>query len=242
MKRHPSSASRYFPSLFARASQGSVLALVLALSACRADETKTETAALTPSATSAKTPATPAPTAPGSATPHAAQPGTLTTLTLDPASSQLQIVAAKITRSHDGSFKQFTGSATLAGEQVQSVNFEVDTASLETDTEKLTAHIKTKDFLDVEKFPKATFKSSNIVAKPDGAATHLITGDLTMHGVTSQISFPATIDITADSVTGRAEIRVNRQKFGITYPGMADDLIKDDVVLKPVFVFLRKKA
>jgi polyisoprenoid-binding protein YceI len=194
MKRHPSSASRSFPSLLARASQGSVLALVLALSACRAEETKTE------------------------------------------------IVAAKITRSHDGSFKQFTGSATLAGEQVQSVNFEVDTASLETDTEKLTAHIKTKDFLDVEKFPKATFKSSSIVAKPAGTATHEITGDLTMHGVTAPISFPATIDITPDSLTGRAEIRVNRQKFGIAYPGMPDDLIKDEVVLKPVFVFLRKKA
>jgi polyisoprenoid-binding protein YceI len=63
-----------------------------------------------------------------------------------------------------------------------------------------------------------------------------------MHGVTAQISFPATIDVTPDSVTGQAEIRINRQKFGIVYPGMADDLIKDEVVLKPVFVFLRKKA
>lgn len=238
MKRHPTSASRYLPSLLARASQGSVLALVLALSACRAEEKKTESAPLTPSAS----PAASAPSAPGSAAPSAAQPGTLTTLTLDPASSRLQIVAAKITRSHDGSFKQFTGTATLAGEQVQSVNFEVDTASLETDTEKLTAHIKTKDFLDVEKFPQATFKSTSIVAKPAGTATHEITGDLTMHGVTAPISFPATIEITPDSVTGRAEIRVNRQKFGIAYPGMPDDLIKDEVVLKPVFVFLRKKA
>lgn len=239
MKRHPSRSSRYFPSLVARASQASVLGLALALSACQADEKKpeTQTGHLTPSASPATTPA-----APSAATPSAAQPAALTTLTLDPASSRLQIVAAKITRSHDGSFKQFTGSASLAGEQVQSVNFEVDTASLETDTEKLTAHIKTKDFLDVEKFPKASFKSSSIVAKPAGTATHEITGDLTMHGVTAQISFPATIDITADSVTGRAEIRVNRQKFGIVYPGMPDDLIKDEVVLKPLFVFPRKKA
>jgi polyisoprenoid-binding protein YceI len=239
MKHYPSRASRYFPAAFARASQASVVALALALSACQADEKKTQTqpAPLTPSAS----PSTP-PTAPSAATPNAAQPGALTTLTLDPASSRLQIVAAKITRSHDGSFKQFTGSASLAGEQVQSVSFEVDTASLETDTEKLTEHIKTKDFLDVEKFPKASFKSSSIVAKPAGTATHEITGELTMHGVTAPISFPATIDITPDSVTGRAEIRVNRQKFGIVYPGMPDDLIKDEVVLKPLFVFLRKKA
>lgn len=240
MTRNPNRSFRFLPSTRARACQSSLLALALALGACQANEKKPEThsAPLTPAASPAATPSTGS----SSATPKAAEPATLTALTLDPASSKLQLVASKVTRSHDGSFKQFTGSASLAGDQVQSVNFEVDTASLETDTEKLTAHIKTKDFLDVEKFPQATFKSSNIVAKPDGAATHLITGDLTMHGVTSQISFPATIDITADSVTGRAEIRVNRQKFGITYPGMADDLIKDDVVLKPVFVFLRKKA
>jgi len=122
MKHHPSRASRYFPAVFARASQASVLALALALSACQADEKKTETqtAPLTPSASPSTTPAT-TPTAPSAATPTAAQPGALTTLTLDPASSRLQIVAAKITRSHDGSFKQFTGSASLAGEQVQSV-------------------------------------------------------------------------------------------------------------------------
>jgi polyisoprenoid-binding protein YceI len=239
MTRHLSRSSRTVPSVFARASQVSVLAFALALSACRSDEKKaeTQTTPLTPSATSSTTPA---PTTPSAAAPSAAQPGALKTLTLDPASSRLQLVAAKITRSHDGSFKQFTGTASLAGEQVQSVNFEVDTASLETDTEKLTAHIKTKDFLDVEKFPKASFKSSSIVAKPAGTATHEVTGDLTMHGVTAQISFPATIEITPASVTGRAEIRVNRQKFGIVYPGLPDDLIKDEVVLKPQFVFVRK--
>jgi len=151
-------------------------------------------------------------------------------------------VAAKITRSHDGSFKQFTGTATFAGDVLQAASFDVDTASLQTDTEKLTAHVKTKDFLDVEKFPKASFKSTSIVAKPAGSATHEITGELTLHGVTQEIKFPATIDLTPDTVTGRAEVAINRQKFGVAYPGMPDDLIKDEVVLKPTFVFLRKKS
>jgi polyisoprenoid-binding protein YceI len=178
----------------------------------------------------------------GATTPKAVEPGAVTQLALDPASSKLDIVASKITRSHDGSFKQFTGTATLVGEQVQAVSFDVDTASLQTDTEKLTQHIKTKDFLDVEKFPKATFKSSSVVAKPAGTATHEITGDLTLHGVTQQITFPATIDLGAEKVTGRAEFAINRQKFGVAYPGMPDDLIKDDVLLKPAFVFPRKKS
>ncbi len=219
-------------------------ALLLA-AACQSEKkADTQVAQLAPATSAATRPAA-QPAAIGSTgavTPKAAEPGALIELTLDPASSKLEIVASKITKSHDGSFKQFTGTATLAGDQVQSVKFDVDTASLQTDTETLTQHIKTKDFLDVEKFPKASFKSTSVVAKPAGSATHEITGDLTLHGVTQQITFPATIELGAEKVTGRAEIAINRQKFGVTYPGMPDDLIKDDVLLKPSFVFPRKKA
>ncbi|HEU4578526.1 MAG TPA: YceI family protein [Polyangiaceae bacterium] len=221
-------------------------ALLLAMACQSEKKTDTQVAPLAPANsttgvdTAAAQPAAIGST--GAVTPKAAEPGAVSELALDPASSKLEIVASKITRSHDGSFKQFTGTATLAGDQVQSVNFDVDTASLQTDTEKLTQHIKTKDFLDVEKFPKATFKSSSVVAKPSGTATHEITGDLTLHGVTQQITFPATIELGPEKVTGRAEIAINRQKFGVTYPGMPDDLIKDEVVLKPSFVFPRKKS
>ena len=209
-------------------------ALLLAVACHSEKKSETEVAALAPATTTASAPAAQpaAMGAPGATTPKGAEPGALTELTVDPATSKLAIVASKITRSHDGSFQQFTGTATLAGDQVQSVIFDVDTASLQTDTEKLTQHIKTKDFLDVEKFPKATFKSTRVVAKPAGAATHEITGDLTLHGVTQQITFPATIEFSAEKITGHAEIAINRQKFGVTYPGMPDDLIKDEILIR----------
>jgi polyisoprenoid-binding protein YceI len=216
----------------------SVCALVLLVASCQTNEKKSEAVvALTPAPSAAPA----AQATPSALTPKAAEPGAAAELTLDRASSKLEIVASKITRSHDGSFQQFSGTASLAGDQVQAVNFDVDTASLQTDTEKLTAHIKTKDFLDVEKFPKASFRSTSVVAKPVGSATHEITGQLTLHGVTQEIKFPASIALTPDSVTGRAEIAINRQKFGVVYPGMPDDLIKDEVVLKPAFVFVRRK-
>jgi polyisoprenoid-binding protein YceI len=221
----------------------STCALVLLFASCQANEKKSETVApLAPSTASAPAAVPAAQTAPTTIAPKAAEPGALTELKVDLASSKLGLVASKITKSHKGSFQQFSGTATLAGDQVQAVNFDVDTASLQTDTEKLTAHIKTKDFLDVEKFPKASFKSTSVVAKPVGSATHEITGELTLHGVTQEIKFPATVSLTPDSVTGRAEIAINRQKFGVAYPGMPDDLIKDEVVLEPTFVFLRKKS
>jgi polyisoprenoid-binding protein YceI len=50
--------------------------------------------------------------------------------------------------------------------------------------------------------------------------------------VTKSISFPATIKINSDAVDVDTEFAINRKDFGIVYPGMPDDLIKDDVLLK----------
>jgi len=113
----------------------------------------------------------------------------------------------------------------------------VDTTSIEADDPKLTGHLKTADFLDVEKFPKATFKSSAIQKKPAGDATHEISGDLTLHGVTQAVTFPAKVSVTPAGVTGSGTIKIDRQKFGVRYPGLPDDLIKDEVSLEPTFVF-----
>jgi len=46
------------------------------------------------------------------------------------------------------------------------------------------------------------------------------------------ISFPATIQISADSVSVNAEFAINRKDWGLVYPGKADDLIRDGVVIK----------
>jgi polyisoprenoid-binding protein YceI len=218
----------------------SLLVFAVAAFACQSSEKKPETGVSSLSAAPSPN-APPAAGAQPAVVGKAIDPSKLTTLALDPASSTLEIVAAKVTRKHDGAFKQFSGSASLAGDQIQGVSFDVDTASLTTDTEKLTEHIKTKDFLDVEKFPKATFKSTSVVVKPAAGATHEVTGQLTLHGVTNEISFPVLVVVTPESVKGSGEIHIDRKKFGVVYPGMPDDLIKDDVVLKPVFVFPRQK-
>src|SRR5688500_9968965 len=88
------------------------------------------------------------------ATPKAIDPESLKTLPLDPAQSKFDFVASKITKSHSGSFKQLTGTATVVSGELHSVVVEVETASVEADDPDLAGHIKTADFLDVEKFPK----------------------------------------------------------------------------------------
>ena len=112
------------------------------------------------------------------------------------------------------------------------VNIEIDMNSLVIEPAKLAGHLKTADFFDVEKFPKTTFASTGVSPGGAGGATHTVTGNLTLHGVTKAISFPATIAVTQLGVDATADFVINRKDFGVVYPGMPDDLIKDDVVIK----------
>lgn len=148
--------------------------------------------------------------------------------------SQIAFVGAKITRKHDGSFGAFRGAIDLVdGDPTKSlVKAEIDTASVTVDEPRLTGHLKTSDFFDVGRFPKATFSSTAIVAGGQNGATHTITGNLDLHGVTKSISFPATIRVAADAVETDAEFAINRKDFEIVYPGKPDDLIKDEVLIK----------
>jgi polyisoprenoid-binding protein YceI len=148
--------------------------------------------------------------------------------------SKIEFVGAKVTRKHDGSFETFTGSVNVVDRDPtkSSVTADIDIASIKTDEEKLTGHLKTADLLDVAKYPKATFTSTSIKAGADKGGTHTVTGNLQLHGVTKSISFPATIKLADDAVDVDAEFVINRKDFGIVYPGMPDDLIKDDVLMK----------
>lgn len=151
-------------------------------------------------------------------------------LSINPSNSKVEFVGAKVTASHEGGFTDFAGTVDLADPIEEStIELTIQTASLFADKEKLTKHLKSPDFFDVGKFPTATFRSTEI--KKDGAG-HTISGDLTLHGVTKRISFPATISATDSAVSASAEFSINRQDFGIAYAGMKDDLIRDLVVIK----------
>jgi polyisoprenoid-binding protein YceI len=156
------------------------------------------------------------------------------TLTISPGNSKIDFVAAKVTRSHNGSFKQFSGTIDLLNsDPLQSVvSIAIDTASVETDEPDLTKHLQTPDFFDVAKFPKANFISTKIEPSTANGATHTITGNFELHGVKKSISFPATIQVAPTSVSVNADFAINRRDFNLIYPGKADDLIKDGVAIK----------
>ena len=165
------------------------------------------------------------------------------TLTISPENSKVDFVAAKVTKSHNGAFKQFSGTVDLVNSSAEQsiVTINLDTASVTTDDDSLTTHLKTADFFDVAKYPKATFISTKIEPNTANGATHTITGNFDLHGVKKSISFPATIQISPDSVSANAEFSINRKDFAIVYPGKPDDLIRDGVVIKLTIKAPRKK-
>jgi polyisoprenoid-binding protein YceI len=155
-------------------------------------------------------------------------------LVISPENSKVEFVAAKVTRSHNGSFKQFAGAIDLVKNSVEDsqVTIDIEAGSVVTDEDDLTKHLKTPDFFDVAKYPKATFTSTKIEPNNAAGATHNVTGNFELHGIKKSIMFPATIQVAPDSVSVNAEFSINRKDFGLLYPGKADDLIRDGVVIK----------
>ncbi len=214
---------------------------LLSLAACEdpaKDVAKATVQSSAPASKEAPKTATPAPIA---ATP--APTGAAEVATLDGATSSVDFIGSKVTGKHEGKFGKVTGTFTLAGGKAEGgkIAIEVDVASLKTDQEKLDGHLKSPDFFDVAKFPTAKFTSTEIKAGGEKGATDTITGELELHGEKKIITFPATITVTPDAVTGTAEFSINRKDFKIVYPGKPDDLIRDDVVLKLSLKAPRKK-
>jgi polyisoprenoid-binding protein YceI len=145
--------------------------------------------------------------------------------------STIGFVGSKITGSHDGGFESFEGTIVLAdeGPAASKVEVVIDATSLWSDDERLTGHLKSPDFFDVDTFPTARFTSTAIAPSTEGFE---VTGELELHGVTKQIIFPATIQVEPDRVIAQAEFFIQRFDFDIVYPGKPDDLIRDEVVIR----------
>jgi polyisoprenoid-binding protein YceI len=141
--------------------------------------------------------------------------------------STISFVGSKVTGSHEGGFKEFSGTIEVAdGKIAPASKITIQMDSLWSDNDRLTGHLKNADFFDVPTFPTAEF----VVTSMNDSGE--LTGNLTMHGVTKSITFPSDVEIAGSSVSLKAEFDIKRFDWGIVYKGKADDLIRDEVVIK----------
>lgn len=87
-----------------------------------------------------------------------------------------------------GEFTKASGKLMLDPKNAEksSISVKIDAASVATGFKPLDKHLKSKDFLEVEKYPEITFESTSI--KKTGDKTADVTGTLTMHSVTKEIT------------------------------------------------------
>jgi polyisoprenoid-binding protein YceI len=146
--------------------------------------------------------------------------------------SEIHFTGSKVTGSHSGGFKKFTGGFTVANNALTGTGQKIviDMNSLWSDDEKLTGHLKSGDFFNVEKFPESSFELTGLKAASEGS--YQVSGNLTIMGNSKNITFPATASVTDGKARIHAKFDINRKDFGIVYAGKADDLIRDEVVIE----------
>jgi polyisoprenoid-binding protein YceI len=131
---------------------------------------------------------------------------------------------------HNGGFKKVDGILKLDGQrekpQISDVSVNIDADSIFTDVgDRLTTHLKSKDFFSVKDNPRITFQSTTTATVPGQRGKVNVTGDLTLLGVTKPVSFVLTVESGKfPYISG--EFEISRKEFGMNFkPGDINDKV-----------------
>jgi polyisoprenoid-binding protein YceI len=151
------------------------------------------------------------------------------TWTFDPLHTQVEFSAKHLgMMTVRGNFTEVTATGDLYPDQPErsNVNVTIRTASIRTHNEQRDNDLRASYFLEVDKYPTITFKSTKIETKGKDQGT--MTGDLTIKGVTR----PVTLNVVKygefnDPAMGHrigyaAETKINRKDFGMSFDAMLD--------------------
>ena len=108
----------------------------------------------------------------------------------DQAHTRIGFVARHMLSRVHGRFSAFDGTVVIAERpEDSSVEVEIDAGSIGTDTEMRDNHLRSGDFLEIETYPKLTFRSTEL--RPTGESTFDLVGDLTIKDTTREVVLSA---------------------------------------------------
>ena len=150
-----------------------------------------------------------------------------------------------------GKFNKFDAKMVFDGKAVEngSAEFTIQVASIDTDNEKRDTHLKSSDFFAAEENPTITFKSKKVTVVKDGKFQ--ITGDMTMRGVTKEVTFDCELHGVVKGPMGgtragfSAETTINRHDFGVSWNKTLDAgglIVGNDVKLTLELEFIEANA
>jgi polyisoprenoid-binding protein YceI len=165
-----------------------------------------------------------------------------TTWNLDPVHSVAEFKVKHMMISNvKGQFPKVTGTLTLDESDLMKSQVEatIEAASIETRDPQRNAHLKSADFLDVEKFPTLSFKSTGMRRVGEGELA--VEGDLTIHGVARKVVFsvegptpPAKDPWGNARIAVSATTKISRKDFGLTWNATLETggiLVGDEVTI-----------
>jgi polyisoprenoid-binding protein YceI len=151
---------------------------------------------------------------------------------IDAVHSQIGFRIRHVVAKVSGRFAKFDGTVKVDPEDItkSSVEVNIDATSISTDNEARDKHLQSPDFFDTGKFPAITFKSTSVKEPAKGKLE--VTGNLTIKGVTKQVTIPITNagthegmkpgTVLAGFIDGA--LKINRNDFNIKYgPGILGD-------------------
>ncbi len=154
---------------------------------------------------------------------------TTTKWAVDPTHSEVHFkVKHLVISTVTGSFKSFNGEVNLENNNLESakINFSIDPKSIDTNQEQRDEHLRSGDFFDAANHPAIDFKSSSL--KQVKGDQYKLTGDLTIRGVTKQVTVDVEHGGTAKDGYGNTKMGfevtgiVNRKEFGLTYNALTE--------------------
>ncbi len=127
-----------------------------------------------------------------------------------------------------GNFTDFSGSIVYDDKDVtkSAVNVTIKSSSITTQNQNRDNDLRGSNFFEAEKYPEITFQSTKIAKTADG---YTMTGNLTMHGVTKEVTIPFNITGTIVDPYGNTRLgaegtlTINRQDFGLNYSKTLDN-------------------
>ena len=159
---------------------------------------------------------------------------------IDPAHSSAQFSVRHMMISNvRGGFGSVQGSVAYDSQNVAAsrVDVEIDATTINTLENARDTHLKSPDFLHVEKYPTITFKSKTVT--PDGDGELRVKGDLTIHGVTKEVVLKVEGPSTEEKdpygnarIGASATTKIKRSEFGLMWNAALETggiLVGDDL-------------
>jgi polyisoprenoid-binding protein YceI len=161
--------------------------------------------------------------------------------TIDPTHSEVHFkVKHLVISTVTGSFKTFEGTVEAEKEDFSDakISFSAAIDSIDTNNEQRDGHLKSPDFFDAAQFPHLTFSGG--VLTPKGDSKYILTGDLTLKGVTKKVDLSVEFGGTSQDFYGNIKAgfditgKINRQDFGLTWSAVTEAgsiVVSDEVKL-----------